>query len=97
MPDLPEPPSENDEATSHQFDDDADNDTTLVISDDEVLSPDNQVSTLELESDDADKTDDAHSSSDSEIPTGYNSETGEVYQNQLADPILANKHSRQYR
>ena len=100
LPDLPVPSEEEEgqNATAMYSDasqPDADNDTTLVISEDEQeTSP--VVPTLEVATDEADQTDDAESSSDSEIPTGYNSETGEVYQNQLADPIVAAKQAKQY-
>ena len=67
----------------------ADNDTTLVI------STDDDMPTLEVPSDEETVTgkSDNCDSSFSDIPTDYNPETGEFYQNQLANPVLAAKCS----
>ena len=96
MPDLPELPADDHQPKSDEDTLEAeDNDTTLVIStDEEVLSLDHPVPTLELPSDEG-ETEAADVSTESEIPTGYNSETGEIYQNQLADPVVAAKLRRE--
>ena len=97
LPDLPEMPSDDKDKSfeiisQEDPSQDADNDTTLVISSDEEV-----LSTLELPSDGdvLDETDDGDSTH-STIPTGYNSEMGEIYQNQMSDPVLAAKCSKNY-
>ena len=103
MPDLPPSPSDEDtqSAQSGTFtdvedvnDDQADNDTTLVISTDDEDAQ--EIPTLEPPSDDANVSDKSDESTDSEIPTGYNSETGELYQNQENDPVVREKMRRQF-
>ena len=103
LPDLPPSPSDEDtqSAQSGTFtdaedvkDDQADNDTTLVISTDDEDGQ--EVPTLEPPSDDANVSDKSDESTDSEIPTGYNSETGELYQNQESDPVVREKMRRQF-
>ena len=105
LPDLPEVEKDDEDncnqAVACTTDDEdagnADNDTTVTFStDEEVLPLQDDVPTLEVHSDGTDESVSGESSSDSEIPTGYNSETGELYQNQLGDRIVAEKYRKQF-
>ena len=82
--------------TDDETDANPDDDTTITFStDDETMPKANDVPTLEAPSDDNDHAD-SPKSEDSEIPTGYNSETGELYQNQLADKVVYAKYMKQF-
>ena len=105
---MPKPPSEHADSTAETITfshDDEDADKTMSASSDcesntaGSVKTNNDAPTLESVSDvsvvvvsDADYV----PSDDSEIPTGYNSETGELYQNQESDPIVRKKMSRYF-